>query len=187
MRSRHVLLETDRVPDVLLLEPLVHRDSRGFFLESFNLDSFSEATGLEPRFVQSNHSRSGKDVLRGLHYQVERPQAKLVRVARGAVFDVAVDLRRSSDTYGKWLGAELTDENHRQMWIPEGFAHGFVVLSDLADVLYETTAYYQPDLDRAMRWSDPDIGIEWPLDDRAPILSVKDRDAPFLSQAETFD
>lgn len=160
------------IPDVVLIEPKVFGDARGFFFESFNQKAFNEATGTNHQFVQDNHSRSAKGVLRGLHYQIQQPQGKLVRVVRGAVFDVAVDIRKSSPTFGQWVGEELSEDNHRQLWVPPGFAHGFVVLSDTAEFLYKTTDYYAPQYERSILWSDPDLAIEWPVD--APILSAKD-------------
>jgi dTDP-4-dehydrorhamnose 3,5-epimerase len=175
------------IPDVLLIEPKVFGDSRGFFFESFNQKNFNQATGIEVNFVQDNHSRSAKGVLRGLHYQIRQPQGKLVRVVRGAVFDVAVDLRRSSPTFGQWVGAKLTEDNYHQMWIPAGFAHGFYVLSDSADFLYKTTDYYSPDLERSLSWNDPEIAISWPIDnDMQPIVSAKDTKATRLADAEVF-
>ncbi|MBO9646743.1 MAG: dTDP-4-dehydrorhamnose 3,5-epimerase [Pseudacidovorax sp.] len=173
------------IPEVFILEPKVFGDARGFFLESYNEKVFREATGLACSFVQDNHSRSGKDVLRGLHYQLKQPQGKLVRVVRGAVFDVAVDVRRSSPTFGKWVGTELSEENNRQFWVPPGFAHGFVVLSDTADFLYKTTDYYAPEHERCIAWNDPEIGIRWPEGVR-PKLSEKDRRGAALRQAEVF-
>ena len=173
------------IPDVLLIEPKVFGDARGFFLESFNQREFEAATGLSVQFVQDNHSRSGKGVLRGLHYQLGQPQGKLVRVVRGAVFDVAVDLRRSSPHFGHWIGVELSEDNHRQLWIPPGFAHGFLVLSESADFIYKTTDYYAPEDEHAIRWNDPAIGIEWPLETE-PLLSVKDRTASLLADAALF-
>ncbi|HFQ90621.1 MAG TPA: dTDP-4-dehydrorhamnose 3,5-epimerase, partial [Desulfobulbus sp.] len=149
------------IPDVLVIEPRVFGDERGFFFESFNQRTWEEKTGLSTRFVQENHSRSGRHVLRGLHYQIRQPQGKLVRVILGTVFDVAVDLRRSSPTFGRWVGRELSAENRRQMWIPEGFAHGFVVLSEAAEFLYLTTDYYAPEYERAVIWNDPDLAIDW--------------------------
>jgi len=172
----------------LLFEPNVFRDDRGFFFESFNQGQFEAVTNESVRFVQDNHSRSSKGVLRGLHYQLPpAAQGKLVRVSRGAVFDVAVDIRRSSDNFGEWVGYELSAGNFRQLWIPPGFAHGFLALTDDADVLYKTTDYYAPELDRSLRWDDPDIGISWPLDDMTPIVSPKDQAAPSLSDAEVFE
>ncbi|MDD1608437.1 MAG: dTDP-4-dehydrorhamnose 3,5-epimerase, partial [Methylococcaceae bacterium] len=151
------------IPDVLILEPNVFGDVRGFFYESFNQNAFAQATGLDVQFVQDNHSRSSQGVLRGLHYQIQQPQGKLVRVVRGAVFDVVVDIRRSSPTFGQAVGLELSEENHRQLWIPPGFAHGFLVLSDRAEFLYKTTDYYAPEFERCLIWNDATIGIEWPL------------------------
>lgn len=177
-----------RIPDVLLLEPPVFGDSRGFFQESFNQELFNKVTASNLLFVQDNHSRSSRGVLRGLHYQLPpHAQGKLVRVITGAVFDVAVDIRRSSPTFGQWAGAELTAENHRQLWIPPGFAHGFVVLSDTADFVYKTTAYYAPDSDRGICWSDEEIGIEWPELEIPFSLSEKDQNQPLLRQAEVFE
>ena len=173
------------IPDVLIIEPKVFGDDRGFFYESFNERRFAELTGTSPRFVQDNHSRSAKNVLRGLHYQIRQPQGKLVRVTAGEVFDVAVDMRRSSPTFGRWVGAMLSAENKRQMWIPEGFAHGFVVTSESAEFLYKTTDYWAPEYERAVRWDDPAIGIDWPLQG-APLLSEKDQVAVLLANAETF-
>ncbi|QHE78135.1 dTDP-4-dehydrorhamnose 3,5-epimerase [Hydrogenophaga sp. PBL-H3] len=173
------------IPDVLIIEPKVFGDERGFFFESFNQKAFNEATGLDVNFVQDNHSRSAKGVLRGLHYQVQQPQGKLVRVVRGAVFDVAVDIRQGSPTFGKWVGAELTEGNHRQLWIPTGFAHGFLVLSESADFLYKTTNYYAPQHERCIAWDDTDIGIEWPVGTQ-PMLSVKDLSGKRLREADIF-
>jgi dTDP-4-dehydrorhamnose 3,5-epimerase len=178
------VIKTD-IPAVLIFEPKVFGDARGFFLESFNHRVFQEKTGLNPRFVQDNHSRSGRNVLRGLHYQIRQPQAKLVRVVAGEVFDVAVDLRKSSPTFGKWAGATLSAENKRQMWVPEGFAHGFLVLSGSADVLYKTTDYYAPEHERSIAWNDPDIGIQWPLEGQ-PILAGKDQAGRRLKEADLF-
>lgn len=169
------------IPGVLILEPKVFGDSRGFFLESFNQDSFRQATGLDVNFVQDNHSRSRKGVLRGLHYQLPpHAQGKLVRVVSGSVFDVAVDIRRDSPTYGRWVGVSLTAENHRQLWIPPGLAHGFLVTSESADFLYKTTDYYTPAAERCFAWNDPAIGIQWPLERELPQLSERDRMAPSL-------
>ena len=175
------------ISDILIIEPKVFGDARGFFFESFNQKAFNQATGLNPDFVQDNHSRSAKAVLRGLHYQIEQPQGKLVRVVRGAVFDVAVDLRKSSKTFGHWVGAELSEENQRQMWVPPGFAHGFVTLSDSADFLYKTTDYYAPQFERCVAWNDPAIGINWPLTGITPLLSAKDKTGVLLSDAQLFD
>lgn len=173
------------LPEVLIIEPKVFGDSRGFFFESFNAKNFREATGLDVEFVQDNHSRSAKNVLRGLHYQIKQPQGKLVRVVRGAVFDVAVDIRKSSPNFGKWVGVELTEENHRQLWVPPGFAHGFLVLSDTADFLYKTTDYYAPEFERCLIWNDPEVGVEWP-NTQLPALSSKDSFGQTLKEAEAF-
>ena len=173
------------IPDVLIIELRVFGDARGFFYESFNQKAFNEATGLSLNFVQDNHSRSAKGVLRGLHYQIQQPQGKLVRVVRGAVFDVAVDIRKSSPTFGKWVGMELSEENHKQLWIPAGFAHGFVVTSDAAEFLYKTTDYYAPEHERCIAWNDQDIAIDWPLTTQ-PSLSAKDQRGLALCEAETF-
>ncbi|RSZ33447.1 dTDP-4-dehydrorhamnose 3,5-epimerase [Variovorax beijingensis] len=175
------------IPEVLIIEPKVFGDARGFFYESFNGKAFDEAVGRHVEFVQDNHSRSAKGVLRGLHYQIQQPQGKLVRVVRGAVFDVAVDIRKSSPTFGKWVGVELSEDNHRQLWVPEGFAHGFLVLSETAEFLYKTTDYYAPAHERSIVWSDATIGIEWPDAGMGPVLSAKDELGVSLSQAETFD
>jgi dTDP-4-dehydrorhamnose 3,5-epimerase len=174
------------LPEVLILEPRVFGDERGFFFESYNARVFGEATGLDVAFVQDNHSRSARNVLRGIHYQVVRPQGKLVRVVSGSVFDVAVDLRRSSPTFGRWVGVELSADNHRQMWIPPGYGHGFLVLSPFADFLYKTTDYWIAEYDRAVRWSDPTLAIDWPLAGAEPVFSTKDAAAPGLQAAETF-
>lgn len=174
------------LPGVLILEPRVAGDARGFFLESWNARDFREATGQAPEFVQDNQSRSARHVLRGIHYQVTRPQGKLVRVVSGTVFDVAVDLRRSSPTFGRWAGAELSAQNHRQLWIPPGFGHAFLVLSEQADFLYKTTEYWYSEHDRALRWNDPSVGIDWPLAGVAPVLSGKDAAAPLLADAEVY-
>ena len=173
------------IPDVLIIEPKVFGDSRGFFFESFNAKDFANVTGLDVNFVQDNHSKSAKGVLRGLHYQLQQAQGKLVRVTQGAVFDVAVDLRKSSPTFGKWVGCELSGTNHRQLWIPQGFAHGFIVLSESADFLYKTTDYYAPAYERCIAWDDPSIGIVWP-EGIAPLLSAKDQQGLSLDQAEVF-
>jgi dTDP-4-dehydrorhamnose 3,5-epimerase len=174
------------IPEVLVLAPAVFSDSRGFFFESFNARDFRTATGLQVDFVQDNHSRSAKGVLRGLHYQVRHPQGKLVRTVQGAVFDVVVDLRRSSPTFGQWAGEILTADNHKQMWVPPGFAHGFVVLGESAEILYKTTDYWYPEHERSLLWNDPAIGIEWPID-FAPQLAAKDAAARMLQQADLFD
>ncbi|MBU0587265.1 MAG: dTDP-4-dehydrorhamnose 3,5-epimerase [Gammaproteobacteria bacterium] len=173
------------IPDVLIIEPKVFGDARGFFFESFNQKAFQQATGLDVQFVQDNHSRSAKGVLRGLHYQIQQPQGKLVRVVRGAVFDVAVDIRKSSPTFGKWVGTELSEENNLQLWVPPGFAHGFVVTSESADVLYKTTDYYAPEHERCIAWNDSIVGIGWPQHE-PPQLSTKDRAGQFLAVAEVF-
>ena len=173
------------IPSVLIIEPRVFGDTRGFFFESFNQRAFNQATSLDVNFVQDNHSRSSKGVLRGLHYQIQQPQGKLVRVVRGSVFDVTVDLRKSSPTFGQWVGVELTEDNHCQLWIPPGFAHGFYVLSDSADFLYKTTDYYAPEFERSLIWNDPTIGIEWPLNTQ-PIISAKDVQGNKLADAEVF-
>ena len=173
------------IADVLVIEPKVFGDARGFFYESFNQKAFNDATGLKLNFVQDNHSRSSKGVLRGLHYQIQQPQGKLVRVVRGSVFDVAVDIRKGSATFGQWVGMELSEENHKQLWIPAGFAHGFMVTSDSAEFLYKTTDYYAPAHERCIAWDDPAIGIEWPLTTK-PSLSAKDQQGLALREAETF-
>lgn len=178
------VIETE-LPGVLILEPKVFGDARGFFLESWNRQTMAD-NGLAMDFVQDNHSRSARGVLRGLHYQLENPQGKLVRVTQGAVFDVAVDIRRSSPHFGKWVGVELSSENHRMLWIPPGFAHGFLVLSNTADFLYKCTSLYHPPSDRSLRWNDPEIGIAWPSVEGAPQLSPKDEAAPLLADAEVF-
>jgi len=173
------------IPDLLIIEPKVFGDDRGFFYESFNERLFRQLSGTTARFVQDNHSKSAKNVLRGLHYQIQQAQGKLVRVVAGSVFDVAVDVRRASATFGQWVGVELSAENRRQLWIPEGFAHGFVVTSESAEFLYKTTDYWAPEFERSIRWDDPAIGIDWRLDG-APLLSGKDRDGVLLADAEVF-
>jgi dTDP-4-dehydrorhamnose 3,5-epimerase len=173
------------IPEVLVIEPAVFGDARGFFLESWNQRGFDAAVGREVRFVQDNHSASGRGVLRGLHYQVKQPQGKLVRVVAGEVYDVAVDLRRSSPTFGRWVGERLSAANRRMMWMPIGFAHGFLVLSDSAEFLYKTTDYYAPEHERTLLWNDPRLGIDWPLD-AAPILKPKDAQGAPLARADTF-
>ena len=175
------------IPDVLIIEPKVFGDERGFFFESFNQRTWNEATGLHTIFVQDNHSRSARNVLRGLHYQIRHPQAKLVRVIAGEVFDVAVDIRKGSPTFGKWEGAHLSADNKRQLWVPEGFAHGFLVLSDFAEFLYKTTDYWMPEHERCITWNDPSLGIEWPLSGSLPVISKKDAEGNFLNSAELFD
>ena len=177
---------TTKIPDVLLFEPEIYGDERGFFYESFNANAFKKATGIKTDFVQDNHSKSIKNVLRGLHYQIEQAQGKLVRVTEGKVFDVAVDLRRSSKTYGQWVGEELSFENKRSMWVPPGFAHGFLVLSETAEFLYKTTDFYAPAQEWILRWDDPTIGIKWPLQSE-PALSVKDNAGKSLEEVKTFD
>jgi dTDP-4-dehydrorhamnose 3,5-epimerase len=173
------------IPDVILLEPKVFGDDRGFFLESYNRKTFQDVTGLAPDFVQDNHSRSARGVLRGLHYQIQQAQGKLVRVTAGEVFDVAVDIRKSSPTFGQWVGEYLSAENKRQMWIPEGFAHGFLVLADNTEFLYKTTDYYAAQHERCIAWDDPTLKITWPLNG-APVLSAKDQHGASLQTAETF-
>jgi dTDP-4-dehydrorhamnose 3,5-epimerase len=173
------------IPDVLVLEPKIFGDSRGFFLESHNDRRFREDTGVDVHFVQDNHSRSARGVLRGLHYQVEQPQGKLLRVVRGAIFDVAVDLRRSSPTFGQWAGIDLTEENHLQMWVPAGFAHGFLVMSESADVLYKTTDYYAPAHEHCVAWNDAELGIGWPPG-VSPLLSAKDAQGLRFKDAPVF-
>lgn len=173
------------IPDVLIIEPKVFGDERGFFFESFNRNQFTELIGREVYFCQDNHSRSAKNVLRGLHYQIQNPQGKLVRVVQGAVLDVAVDIRKSSPTFGQHVTCELSAENKRMMWVPEGFAHGFLVLTESADFLYKTTDYYAPAFERSIIWNDPEIGIQWPSS-AAPILSAKDQQAKLLADAEVF-
>ena len=170
------------IPDVLVIEPVVFEDARGLFYESFNQQQFNEATRLTVNFVQDNHSCNAKGVLRGLHFQTRQQQGKLVRVVRGAVFDVAVDLRKNSPGFGQWVSTVLTQDNHKQVWIPPGFAHGFLVLSDRADVLYKTTDYYAPQFERCVRWDDSDLGIQWPLE-APPLLSTKDAAGMRLSAA----
>ena len=174
------------ISDVLVIEPEVFTDARGFFLESFNQLAFAKATGLDVTFVQDNHSRSSKGVLRGLHYQIQQPQGKLLSVVRGAVFTVAVDMRRSSATFGKWVGVELTESNHKQLWVPTGFAHGFFVLSDSADFLYKTTDYYAPQYERCIAWNDPSLAIQWPVQGKTPLLSAKDAMGRSFAEAEVF-
>jgi len=179
------VIETS-LPGVLIIEPKVFGDARGFFFESWNERAFAQATGVNPRFVQDNHSRSRRGVLRGLHYQLRQPQGKLVRAARGAIFDVAVDLRRSSPHFGRWFGVALSEENHRQLWVPPGFGHGFLVLSESADVLYKATDYYAPEHERSLLWNDPRVGIDWPLDGAEPVLSAKDAAGLPLSDCEVY-
>lgn len=173
------------IPDVLIIEPKVFGDERGFFYESFNARAFSEVTGLDVTFVQDNHSKSARNVLRGLHYQIQNPQGKLVRVVQGEVFDVAVDLRKNSKTFGQWVGELLSVDNKRELWIPEGFAHGFVVLSETAEFLYKTTDYYAPARERCILWSDATLAIQWPAS-IVPILSAKDAQGKLFIEAEVF-
>jgi dTDP-4-dehydrorhamnose 3,5-epimerase len=181
-----VIVTPTAIPDVLLVRPVVHGDQRGFFVETWHERRYAEA-GIPGPFVQDNHSRSARHTLRGLHYQLGRPQGKLVRCALGTIFDVAVDLRRSSTTFGQWVGAELSDENQHQLWVPPGFAHGFYVLSERADLMYKCTELYAPELDRALRWDDPALGIAWPIaGGGVPLLSAKDRAAPVLASADSF-
>ena len=179
------VVNTD-LPGVLIIEPKVFGDERGFFYESFNAKAFAQATGLDTQFVQDNHSRSQQGVLRGLHYQLENTQGKLVRVTAGEVLDVAVDIRRSSPHFGKWVAVRLSADNHRQLWVPEGFAHGFVVLSEFAEFLYTTTDFYTPSAERSIRWDDPDLAIDWQLAD-APQLSAKDQAGAWFKDAQVFD
>ena len=173
------------LPEVFIIEPRVFGDDRGFFYESFNAKKFAELTGVETSFIQDNHSLSAKNVLRGLHYQIRQPQGKLVRVVAGEVFDVAVDIRRSSPSFGQWAGVVLSAENKRQMWVPTGFAHGFLVLSESAEFLYKTTDYWAPEHERCLQWDDPTVGIQWPLVD-APVMSAKDQQGQLLANAEVF-
>ena len=178
------------IPDVLLIEPNVFHDSRGLFMESFNQQEFDRMSGLTPTFVQDNHSRSRRGVLHGLHYQVKKPQGKLVRVVRGAVFDVVVDIRDSSAHFGQWVGVELSDKNHHQVWVPPGFAHGFLVLSEDAEFLYKVTDYYAPEYERTIAWNDPELAIDWPLSDLGisyPVLSTKDQAGSLLRRLRRMD
>jgi len=175
------------IPDVLIVEPKVFGDDRGFFFESFNQKVFADKTGVKTEFVQDNHSRSSRGVLRGLHYQIQQTQGKLLRVVLGEIFDVAVDIRKSSPTFGQWVGRHLSAENKRQLWVPPGFAHGFLVTSDVAEVLYKTTDYYAPQHERSLLWNDPDVGVDWPLDGIEPQLSEKDRNGTLLKTAEIFE
>ena len=178
-------IKATKIPDVIIIEPKVFGDSRGFFFESYNENRFADAIGRKVKFVQDNHSQSTKNVVRGLHYQIQQPQAKLVRVVSGQVFDVAVDLRRSSATFGQWVGAILSAENKQQLWIPAGFAHGFMVMSESAEFLYKATDYWAPEYERTVRWDDPEIGIDWPLHGE-PVLSPKDSQGLSLTDAETY-
>jgi dTDP-4-dehydrorhamnose 3,5-epimerase len=178
-------VKTTEIPDLLVIEPQVFGDERGYFYESYNEKSWREKTGVTEHFVQDNHSRSAKNILRGLHYQIQQPQGKLVRVVVGSVFDVVVDLRKSSTTFGQWVGTHLTAENKRQLWIPVGFAHGFLVLSEYAEFLYKTTNYYAPQYERTLLWNDPDLAIAWPIQTE-PILSAKDKAGTLLRDAEVY-
>jgi dTDP-4-dehydrorhamnose 3,5-epimerase len=178
-------IQTTSIPDVFMIEPKVFGDERGFFYESFNARKFEELTGIATTFVQDNHSKSSKNVLRGLHYQLHQTQGKLLRVVAGEVFDVAVDIRKSSPTFGKWVGVTLSADNKRQLWVPPGFAHGFIVTSDSAEFLYKTTDYWAPEHERAILWNDPAVGIEWPIEG-APVLSGKDQQGKLLADAEVF-
>lgn len=180
-----MLVTPTAIPDLLIIEPKVFGDDRGFFFESFNARAFEQATGINRPFVQDNHSKSARNVLRGLHYQIQNPQGKLVRVTQGEVYDVAVDLRKSSKSFGQWVGVHLSAENKRQFWVPEGFAHGFVVLSETAEFLYKTTDYYAPEFERSLLWSDPALAIQWPMDGE-PKLAAKDAAAKLLSEADVF-
>jgi len=179
-------IQTTAIPDVFIIEPKAFGDERGFFYESFNARKFEELTGAATNFVQDNHSKSAKNVLRGLHYQLQQTQGKLVRVVAGEVFDVAVDIRKSSPTFGHWVGVVLSGENKRQLWVPPGFAHGFVVTSESAEFLYKTTDYWAPEFERSILWNDPAIGIEWPVDS-TPMLSGKDQNGKLLADAEVFE
>lgn len=174
------------IPEVLILEPKVFGDARGFFYESFNARDFARVTGLDVNFVQDNHSKSAQGVLRGLHYQIQHAQGKLVRVVQGEVFDVVVDLRKRSATFGQWVGMHLSADNHRQLWVPPGFAHGFVVLSESAQSLYKVTDYWYPEHERSLLWNDPAVGIKWPVDGQ-PLLAAKDAAGKLLAEAECFN
>lgn len=175
------------IPDVLIIEPKVFGDARGFFFESFNQAAFDAAVGEHVSFVQDNHSRSAKGVLRGLHYQIQQPQGKLVRVTRGTVYDVAVDIRKSSPTFGRWVGVELSEQNQKQFWVPAGFAHGFLVLSESADFLYKTTEYYAPSHEKCIVWNDADLNIQWPVAGLNPLLSQKDQQGSSFAEAALFE
>jgi dTDP-4-dehydrorhamnose 3,5-epimerase len=187
LRCRAMQARALELPDVLLLEPDVYTDERGFFYEAWNRREFASTTGFDGEFLQDNQSRSRRSVLRGLHYQLPNPQGKLVRVVQGATFTVAVDVRRSSATFGRWAAAQLAAEDRRQLWIPEGFAHGFLTLADPTDVVYKVTAYHKPGCEHSIRWDDPTIGIAWPLEGSRPLLSARDREAPLLTDAEVYD
>jgi len=178
-------VNSTKIPGLMVLEPAIFPDERGFFLETWNAHAFQDALKLDVQFVQDNHSRSSRNVLRGLHYQIKHPQGKLIHVSRGRVFDVAVDLRKSSRGFGRWVGVEVSEDNHRQLWVPPGCAHGFLVQSEIADVLYKTTDYYAPSDERCLIWNDPKLAIDWPLDGE-PVLSAKDRSGRPLSEAEVF-
>jgi dTDP-4-dehydrorhamnose 3,5-epimerase len=180
-----VIVVLTKISDVLIIQPQIFGDERGFFLESFNQKIFCEKTGLNVEFVQDNHSRSVQNVLRGLHYQIQQPQGKLIRVVAGEILDVAVDIRRNSPTFGQWVSCYLSAENRHQLWVPAGFAHGFLVVSEMAEVLYKTTDYYAPQYERSIRWDDPDLSINWNLD-AAPILSSKDKAGALLKDAEVY-
>ena len=177
-------VEETSLPGVLCITPKVFGDDRGFFFESFNASEFEGNTGSELTFVQDNHSKSARGVLRGLHYQIQKPQGKLVRVVEGVIFDVAVDIRRGSPSFGEWVGIELSAENKKQLWVPPDFAHGFIVVSDYAQVLYKATDYYAPEHERSIRWNDPDLGIDWPNLGLKPLLSEKDQQAHLLKEAD---
>jgi dTDP-4-dehydrorhamnose 3,5-epimerase len=179
-------IQSTAIPDVVIIEPKVFGDERGFFYESFNAAQFANLTGSQVQFVQDNHSKSAKHVLRGLHYQIQQPQGKLVRVVAGEVLDVAVDIRKSSPTFGQWVGVILSADNKRQFWVPAGFAHGFIVLSDSAEFLYKTTDYYAPQFERSILWNDPALAIDWGIGDAEPLLSAKDKSALLLADAEVF-
>ncbi|MBM4208631.1 MAG: dTDP-4-dehydrorhamnose 3,5-epimerase [Gammaproteobacteria bacterium] len=179
-------IQPTAIPDVIIIEPKIFGDDRGFFFESFNARAFTKQSGVTLQFVQDNHSKSAKGVLRGLHYQIQQPQGKLVRVVAGEVFDVAVDIRKRSPTFGRWVGVTLSADNKRQLWVPPGFAHAFVVTSDSAEFLYKTTDYYAPEYERSILWNDPAIGIEWPITGE-PLLSNKDKVGKLLSEAEVFE
>lgn len=182
-----MIIEKTAIKEVFVIKPKVYTDDRGFFMETFRAD-FLESQGLNYNFVQDNHSGSIKNVLRGVHYQIVRPQGKLIRVIKGEVFDVAVDLRRSSPTFAKWVGIILSSENHNMLWIPPGFGHGFYVISDWAEIIYKTTEYYSPDLDRTIVWNDPDLGISWPIQENMnPILSEKDKNGKLLKEADLYE
>ncbi|MDJ0674200.1 MAG: dTDP-4-dehydrorhamnose 3,5-epimerase [Calothrix sp. MO_167.B42] len=180
-----MLIENTAIPEVITIKPKVFKDDRGFFLESFNEQKFIDKVGITAKFVQDNHSQSHHNVLRGLHYQIIQPQGKLVRVVVGSVFDVAVDIRKSSPTFGQWVGYELSAENQAQIWIPPGFAHGFLVVSEVAEVIYKTTDYYCPQGERTLLWNDPDVGINWPMS-APPILSAKDKVGKTFKEIELF-